>query len=184
MLQAVKSVRVISPFRLSTILAIALFAASPAVAHDQESAFEMTVIRDAAYGGRVVAGQFDEAISRINAARVRPSQKFFAETNLCVAYTKSGDLESAHEACDEALALAFPRGEVLPESRARIARRYEALALSNRGVLRAVSGDSDRARQDFRDALDLEAGLSAPGRNLAHLDAGTAGTVTMLQTDH
>ncbi len=180
MLTTVKSVRALSAFRLGVAIAASLAIASPAVAHDPKLAFEMTVIQDAAYGSRVMAGKLADAISKISAATIRPSGRFFAETNLCVAYTKSGDFDSAERACDEAIALASMQGSSTSDYRSRIARRYEALALSNRGVLSALSGNGDSARRDFRDALELESGLSAPRRNLEYLELKTAQTVTSL----
>ena len=144
----------------------------------------MTVIRDAAYGGKVTAGKYDEAIVKINAHTKRPSEQFFASNNLCVAYTKSNDIDSAEKACNDALELAADERGFDSEDLDRIERKYTAMALSNRGVLRAVSGDNVNARRDFLEAMNLEAGLSSPARNLARLDSRIAETMTSLQTDH
>ena len=184
MLQTANLSRGVTAFRSSVLLAVAMFAVSPAVAHDPQGAFVMTVIRDAAYGGKVTAGKYDEAIMKINAHKKRPSERFFASTNLCVAYTKSHDIDSAEKACNDALELAAQERGFNSEDLDRIERKYTAMALSNRGVLRAVSGDNANARQDFLEAMNLEAGLSSPAQNLARLDTMIAETVTSLQTDH
>ena len=49
-----------------------------------------------------------------------------------------------------------------------------ALALSNRGVLNAALGETDLAQRDFEEASRLRTSLSAPGINLARLDAAAA----------
>ena len=67
MFQSTKALRGTTTFRLGTLLAFSMFAALPALAHDKQESFEMTVILDAAYGGKVMSGKFDEAISRIKA---------------------------------------------------------------------------------------------------------------------
>ena len=46
---------------------------------------------------------------------------------------------------------------------------YLALALSNMGVLQAAKGSAENARKSFRQALELDTGLSAPKINLARL---------------
>ena len=183
MLQTTKKVRGSIAALPGTLLTISLLAASPVGAHDRQDVFEMTVIRDAAFGSKVVSGKHDEAIERINALKVREPERFFVNTNLCVAYTMTREFDAAATACDDALADLADPSATLPASRERIVRRYRAMALSNRGVLRAVTGDDRSARQDFNAAVALEAGVSAPVRNLAYLETREAPSVTMLQAD-
>jgi len=167
--------------KAGALLLGALCAAQVASAHDVDSAFQMTVIKDAAYGGRVVSGHYDVAIEKITDGKIRPSQRFFASTNLCVAYTKSGDLDNARVACNEAVQFAPAETALIQDYMADINRRYQALALSNRGVLRALSGDESLALQDFEMAISLKGGLSAPERNLTHLRNRDAEASTALQ---
>lgn len=169
--------------RLGALLTIAALAASPVGADDRQEVFEMTVIRDAAFGAKVVSGKHGEAIERINALNVREPEQFFVHTNLCVAYTMTRKFEAAAIACDGALADLADQSATMPASKERIVRRYKAMALSNRGVLRAVTGDDRNARADFDAAVALEAGVSAPERNLAYLETRTVPSVTMLQAD-
>lgn len=160
---------------LMAVLAAALLAA-PAHAGDSEPAYTMAVFSDTSYGRKVTSGEYAEAIDRITARKYRRRNAFEAKTNLCVAYLKSGDLDNAAQSCDAAIALIREKRDkvtgmsrkVFPEELGYDA--YLAMALSNRGVLYAVSGDRERARTDFEEAIDLKAGPSAPKTNLARLD--------------
>jgi len=143
-----------------------------AFADDAEPVYTMTVIVDAAHGSKVAAGKYERAIEMITATK-RTSDPYSEQTNLCVAYTKTGDLENAARACESAVDLVRdePAGRrgVLAAPRARTQRVYLALALSNLGVLHVARGTPDVARENFREALALEAGLSAPKINLERL---------------
>jgi tetratricopeptide (TPR) repeat protein len=131
----------------------------------------MTVIVDAAHGGKVAAGKYERAIEKITASKSK-RDPYSKQTNLCVAYTKTGELDKATEACEAALALTLdsrsPRRSYLGAAQARKADRvYMALALSNLGVLHAAKGSPEIALRTFREALELDTGLSAPKVNLA-----------------
>jgi Flp pilus assembly protein TadD len=83
------------------------------------------------------------------------------------------NLEGAKNVCNSAvteietsLSRKFARNN---SAKAKTYRKFLAIALSNRGVLHALAGDSELARGDFRDALELEARISAPEVNLARL---------------
>jgi tetratricopeptide (TPR) repeat protein len=133
----------------------------------------MTVIVDAAHGGKVAAGKYERAIEKITASKSK-RDPYSKQTNLCVAYTKTGELDKATEACEAALALTLdsrsPRRSSLGAAQARKADRvYMALALSNLGVLHAAKGSPEIALRTFREALELDTGLSAPKVNLARL---------------
>jgi tetratricopeptide (TPR) repeat protein len=146
---------------------------APLAAHETDPVYTMTVIVDAAHGGKVAAGKYDRAIEKIT-ARKSGRNAYSRQTNLCVAYTKTGALEKATEACEEALAIvldgADTRGVLAGTTQsAKVGRRYLALALSNLGVLHAAKGSTDMARKNFREALALDSGLSAPKVNLARL---------------
>ena len=178
------TVRQIVALRMGILLLSSLLWSPAASAHQPASTFEMTVISDAAYGGKIASGKHDAAIAQIDSSTTRQSQRFFASINLCVAYTKVGELEKAEQSCASALEAVMTKDRSMPKSLSRITRRYQAMALSNRGVLRALAGDTDRARQDFRAAIELRAGLSAPVRNLEYLEIRDAQASTALQTDH
>jgi len=154
--------------------AAALFsvlACGHALADNEEPVYTMTVIVDAAHGSKVAAGRYERAIEMITAKK-RASDSYSEQTNLCVAYTKTGDLNKATHACESAVELMRDDGsqhDARTGVRARMQRVYLALALSNLGVLQVARGTPDIARENFREALALEAGLSAPKINLERL---------------
>jgi tetratricopeptide (TPR) repeat protein len=161
--------RLARPIALAALLALG----APLAAHETEPVYTMTVIVDAAHGGKVAAGKYERAIKMIT-ARTSARNAYSKQTNLCVAYTKTGALEKATEACEEALAIVLDGADTRDAlasttPSAKVDRRYLALALSNLGVLHAAKGSTDVARRNFREALALDSGLSAPEINLARL---------------
>ena len=148
--------RLSRPFALVATLVVA----GPLSAQEADPVYTMTVIVDAAHGSKVAAGEYERAIEKIT-ARKTTRDLYSRQTNLCVAYTKTGALDKATAACEAALKLM--RGSD------RTDRIYLALALSNMGVLQAAKGSAENARKSFRQALELDTGLSAPKINLARL---------------
>lgn len=92
----------------------------------------------------------------------RSNYEFAEQTNLCVAYTKIRDVEKASTACDAAVAQMKEQEDRASRSRSersaevRAYRSDLAVALSNRGVLLAATGDAELARKDFRAAMALQ----------------------------
>ena len=156
-----KSGRVERVLRPITLLA-AVLATAPLAAEETDPAYTMTVIIDAAHGGKVAAGKYERAIEKIT-ARKNSRDPYSRQTNLCVAYTKTGELDKATRACEAALAITRD---------GKIDRMFRAVALSNLGVLHAAKGSQDIARRTFREALELDSGLSAPKTNLARVAMG------------
>ncbi len=159
-------------------LLIAASLSTTASAHDSPAApLTMAVIVDEAYGRAVVSGKYDKAIEKITAGRHRSPDTFSVQTNLCVAYAKTKETEKARAACDAAIALARTQ-----ESRAtkkkhdrsllvRTSRSNLAVALSNRGVLLAATGDAELAREDFVAAINFQTVFSKTiAANLNKLD--------------
>jgi len=147
-------------------------------ANADEPAFTMTTIIDSAHGAEIVAGKYEQAIERI-AAIDSDQSTFFNSTNLCVAYTKIGNVADAVLACDAAIeqanSMSFDRQRYLSRhAKERMRSKYLALALSNRGVLHAATGDVELARQDFVEALGVSARSSVVKTNLARLEKGKA----------
>jgi tetratricopeptide (TPR) repeat protein len=130
-------------------------------------------------GKEIEARDFDAAI----AAAARPSRRFdseealIASTNLCVAYTIEREFDAAEAACAEALTLSR-RADRVPGTRIR-KNAATARALTNRGVLRALTGDSLSAAADFREAERLNPTWDAPSRNLAYLESSPAHRLAM-----
>lgn len=147
-------------------------------AEEQKLNYTLTAIEDMSYGEEVVAGDYDTAIEGILTSAKRRRSGFEAQTNLCVAYTRSGDFEKADASCNAALAALRKRprpsamAAIIPSQSRRVRERYLALALSNRGVLRAITGSPDLARSDFEQAAELRFGLDVADVNLARLGKG------------
>ena len=151
------------------VLACAGFVAvsGSASAEDNKGAYRMAVIVDAAEGKAVRKGEYDQAIARLTEAKHYPrNDRFARSTNLCVAYTKTGELEKAEVACERAVML---HAENRIES-----ERNHALALSNRGVLRAVKGDVELARADFEAATEIYRFVRFTKDNLARVAIETS----------
>jgi hypothetical protein len=95
-------------------------------------------------------------------------------TNLCVAYLKTGDYEGARSSCDRAVATI--RNEIDTDRdmkrdwyKARMYRTFLAVALSNRGATRAVTGSPELARDDCTSAMKVDTDIREPEVNLARL---------------
>lgn len=160
----------------SVALAASLVASAPLVAEERDEAYTMTVIVDAAHGSKVAAGKYESAIESITTAK-RSGDAYSKQTNLCVAYTKTGALDKATAACEAALAIMLDdrksRATDIPPARAgKLDRVYLALALSNLGVLQVAKGSTDVARARFLQAVELGTELPAPKINLARLAKG------------
>lgn len=154
------------------LLTTALCGAS-AAASAEEPAFTMTTIIDTAYGEEVAAGKYVQAIGKITQTKGKVDA-FFESTNLCVAYTKTGNVDEASLACDAAVkqadGMSYDRRIDLPKSyQESIRKKYLAMALSNRGVLHAVTGDVRLAHQDFVEALRFKKHTTVVKTNLARL---------------
>ena len=154
-------------------LAASLVACAPLAAQETDPSYTMTVIVDTAHGSKVTAGKYERAIEKITASKSN-RDPYSKQTNLCVAYTKTGELDKATEACEAALAITLdtqsPRRSYFGARQARKTDRVHlALALSNLGVLHAAKGSPEIALRTFREALELDTGLSAPKVNLARL---------------
>lgn len=135
-------------------------ACTPAWSDTGKANYEMAFFADSAQGSKILSGNYKKAIEKI-AAKVHGHASLHAKTNLCVAYTKAGDIAAAEAACDAAVAAAktFRKsGSGLAfETSSQMRARFTAIALSNRGVLKAVKGDLAAARADFDAALAQQA---------------------------
>ena len=157
------------------LCALSLVAASaPAWSDANPPKYEMAVFSDGNHGIKILSGKYDQAIDKIN-AKNSAADSLHAQTNLCVAYTKAGKLDAAEKACDEAVIAAKSLKKAsspsfIGTSPAQTRARYVAIALSNRGVVRAVQGDLEAARKDFDAALAENAGISSVQANLERLN--------------
>jgi hypothetical protein len=143
------------------------------------ASLEMSSYSNAPGGPEIEARDFDAAIAAASSPMWRHDSEMalIASTNLCVAYTVKHELEAAEAACAEALTLAKSADRV-PGSR-MVKNEATARALSNRGVLRALAGDSLRAADDFRKAEHMSRSWGTPSRNLAYLESLPANRLAM-----
>lgn len=149
------------------------------VATDALAELEMGSYLNAPGGIEIEAGAYDAAIAAASSAiwQHDAESKLIAATNLCVAYTVKRELEGAYAACAKALTLARRADNA---AGARLRESYAtARALTNRGVLRAVTGDSRGAAADFREAERLSGNWAAPSRNLAYLESSPTHRLAM-----
>lgn len=160
-----------------------LLVSHPAAADAAERAFEMKAYVDYAGGRQVIAGDYAVAIQAASRAAEQDGERgMIANTNLCVAFTKTGQFARAEAACTRALTLAERSRVSVPLLRYGYDVRQQDIvtALSNRGVLRAVSGDPLGAARDFREATGVAGtAVDVPRRNLTYLEASVADRVAM-----
>jgi hypothetical protein len=156
-----------------TTIALVLGAAS-AAAGEVES-YRVAAIKDTAYGNLILREEFDTAIERLERRDRKGMAGFYTATNLCVAYIKTASLESAEASCalavDTIEAVLASRVSTDTESELKSVRRFLALALSNRGVMHAVTGRDAEAQADFEAARSIESRLKEPSINLARHSA-------------
>jgi hypothetical protein len=163
-----------------TLMALAAVAASSAVS--AEHRYEMTFY-DARPGGAEIATEdYDAAIATARIRRWRDGNyRLVAMTNLCVAYVMKRAFEQAERSCGEAVSLASSA------DRSPWLRRGEsatAKALNNRGVVRALRGDAQRASADFRRAALHASAWEVPARNSRTLDDRAASHRVAAQATH
>lgn len=151
---------------------IGLSALSTATVGAAES-LEMISYSNAPGGAEIAAGDYDAAIAAASGRlwRLNTESALIASTNLCVAYTVTGDIDAAEDACAEALALARGVDRASRNSGRRATQNgATARALTNRGVLHAVAGKTLLAAADFREAGRVSGAWEVPGRNLELLE--------------
>ena len=148
-------------------------ACTPAWSDSGKTNYEMAFFQDHAQGSKILNGKYDQAIETIT-TKADAGHALHVKTNLCVAYTKSGKIEAAEVACEEAVIAAktfrkVRRSDLSYETPAQARARFLAVALSNRGVLNAVKGDLVAARADFDAALAQRSRFSSVRANIEKL---------------
>jgi hypothetical protein len=152
---------------LALAVATASFVSLPAAAG---AGFELGSYSNWPGGAQIAARDYAGAIKAAAApVAVTGLDPLVAATNLCVAYTVTGAFAEARGACDRAVDLA--RREDAAASGRFSSETATSRALSNRGVLRAMLGDTAGAAGDFREASKLHDAWIAAERNLAHLES-------------
>ena len=162
-------------------ISLMLFGAVTAQAgEDQPNAYVMTVYSDTAHGTQIIDGAPQDVIAKLSRKADARSYELEGQVNLCVAYTKTKQIEKAMEICDSAVAAALENARRLERSRkfgrqtTQVADTGRAIALTNRGVLHAITGETDKARLMFEMALMLKSKEESARTNLLFLQRDTA----------
>lgn len=163
---------------VSTLLTIGAIIPRQATANEtSQLQYEMVVVGDQAFGNLVSKGDYQTAINRI--ARRYRHFPFASATNLCAAFSMLNEFEQAEPHCNEAIKLA--NKSTVPSPRGWKGRNQmtaqQAQAYSNRGVMRIMSGDEIGAEEDFQAAIERNAKLHAPARNLARVQLEHSGQI-------
>ena len=136
-LQTLKSTRY-KPLAAATAAMLLVAAA----AHADEKTSKLTLIgyTDAAAGAQLAAGDYAAVIDKLAPHTLDFTvDELSASTNLCVAYVAIGKLDAAHDACDEAIAMARLGQFVSLEDRLTHQDPL-SIAYANRAVLTKLSG--------------------------------------------
>lgn len=158
-------------------LAFLIFGSSGQAAEQQSQPYVMAVLEDQTYGQLVIDGYDDVAIEKITRRQTRGRFNFHDSLALCVAYTRSRQIESATVACNDAIEKSVSRRDKRrsrnwgPASMSPVARTNFALAASNRGVLHAITGDPVSATESFEAAISANPDFEVAKANLARISS-------------
>jgi hypothetical protein len=125
------------------------------------------VYHDTRQGARLAEGAYEEAIAMDSS---RNATAFDTFNNRCVLLTITRAFDEATEMCDEAVEEAdFVSNSLGGAGFVKMKQKQRSMALTNRGVLKAVTGDSVGARQDFDAVIALAVDTRAASANLMRL---------------
>lgn len=136
--------------KLGSTLALMLMASGSFLASANTNGYKMVLIEDAPGVAALQAGQFDQGITETLNSSVEVDN-FSRQMSLCVGFTKTGKLEQATAACDNAVSAAQQLHLVSSSDK----REMRAYALTNRGVLRLLQNNNLAALADFNRAAEL-----------------------------
>jgi hypothetical protein len=132
--------------------------------------YAMVVHEDTLQAGSIMSLDYDRIRAAITRLEGVGFKSFDVYNNLCVGYTMTKAFEKAEVACDAAVqahdAINDDSRPYLGFGSTNTAERRQAVALTNRGVLKAVSGDMLGAREDFAAASELSSAVKAASVNL------------------
>ena len=165
------------------LLAAALISTVVAAA-DKPDAFVLVAYSNRAGGTQIANGEYLSA-TRVTRAGVAGDPGALA-TNHCVAFAMSEQLAQAQLACDSAVEAASSEQAELPSWNPRgraHAAISQAVAYSNRAVLRWLNADAQGARQDLARARALAPQANFVLRNInamqSHENAGPAQSASL-----
>lgn len=135
----------------------------------------LVVIEDLPGSDAILGGDYGTGLGQALAAlEAAPGRRVVPlATNICAAQAMLGDYEQASAWCERAVA-----GRAAAGSNGAEARLFQAAALVNRGVLRALQGNRPAAEADFDSATRHYASLAVARGNLERIrSAEPAGPV-------
>ncbi|MFT5711338.1 MAG: tetratricopeptide (TPR) repeat protein [Halioglobus sp.] len=135
-------------------------------------AFELKITEETLGGSEIMAGEYAAAIETILTTASLDS-KYDKSTNLCAAYTAQKEFGLAEHQCHLSLRLSESANvNAHLSGRSYLARREgKAVALINLGVLHALQGNNQEAREYFESASKKSKRLRATSkRNINSLD--------------
>lgn len=156
-------------------LALLIFGSNGQAAEQQAQPYVMAVLEDHAYGQMVIDGDDDIAIDKITRRHTKGRFDFRDSLALCVAYTRSRQIDHATDACQSAMEKSTSRQDKRRSkvwglsAMSTLARTNYALAASNHGVLQAISGDTASATESFEAALAANPDFEVAKANLARI---------------
>ena len=165
------------------LIAAALISAAVCAA-DAPDAFVLVAYSNRAGGTQISHGEYLPA-TQAQHASVQADPGALA-TNHCVAFAMSEQLAQAQLACDSAMRAAHDEQAQLPSWNPRSreqADNSEAVAYSNRAVLRWLNADSQGAKEDLAKAQPLAPQAGFVTRNMtamrSHENAAPASTASL-----
>lgn len=156
---------------LQIAVAATVLAGYAAHAAEQPRTFELTAFSNGTAGSALVAGDYSNAVQQLN-SHAHPLDSDSLNTNRCVAYVVTRQLEAAHAACNAAVRDAQQALTTLPMSLSYARseyRGYLALAYSNRAVMNWLLNDSASAQSDLKKAEAVAPKAAFVARNLTAL---------------
>ena len=155
-------------------------------AADKPDAFVLVAYSNRAGGTQITNGEYLTATAAAH-SDVQADPAALA-TNHCVAFAMSEQLAQARQACDTAIRAAHSEQAQLPSWNPRSRQQAvdaQAVAYSNRAVLRWLNADSPGARQDLAKAQALAPHATFVARNISamqsHENASPASTASLAQ---
>lgn len=133
----------------AAVMALTFVALAPSAYGAQP--FRMVAAVNAPGGDQIVKGDYEAAVRRARADRSSAVDvALWRATNLCVAYTMTGQAEDATGACDRAVELSrLPAAAGYSPANRGVERAWVHV---NRGVERWLAGDLAAAEADFTTA--------------------------------
>ena len=129
--------------------------------------YEMSFVANKAHGDLLEKGRYGMAIQLLSGKTGNP---LATSINLCVAEVMAGKFRDARRDCTRAVKLGERAANTAMESNRDELYKNWVVALSNRGVLRAIRNQSG-AEEDFRHAIELRIYADTASRNMARFNS-------------